>query len=793
MATPKKFVCIHGHFYQPPRENAWLEHVEAQDSASPFHDWNERINFECYAPNAAARRMNADHRIVAILNNYKYLSFNFGPTLLSWLEKADQETYSAILKADEVSISLHSGHGSALAQVYNHLIMPLANSRDKETQVIWGIRDFEYRFKRKPEGMWLAETAVDLETLEVLAANGIHFTILAPSQAKSWKKIGEKNWNQSSFDTRRPYLCNLPSGQKIALFFYDGTIAQGVAFEGLLNDGQLFAQRLINGFDSNQEIQLVHIATDGESYGHHHRNGEMALAACFQQLIDHHEIALTNYGEFLSLFPPEYEVEIHENSSWSCAHGIERWRSNCGCKTGGSPWWNQEWRAPLRQMLDNLRNQLIPIYQSEGSKYLKDVWKARNEYIDVILNRKEDNIDDFLKKHALRPVQGAGKIKILRLLELQRNAMLMFTSCGWFFDEVSGLETNQILQYANRAINYAFQTAEIELHEDFLKALENTPSNVYKNAAESYRQLVLPSKVDLLSVGMHFAAASIFEESPEKLDLFNYEAETEFFERKRAGNQILAVGRAKMRSKITLSEKTFSFAVLYLGQQNLIGNISVNMTPEIYQKMASEVLASFEGNHLGEVIGLMQLYFGSKKYSFKNLFQDEKRKILEKISKISFNKALQSFRDIYNDNYQLMSSMLEGGIPIPSAYKSVVSFVINQDLRALFKNGPIHYRELKMLLEELKKWSIHIEDEQALRLTISERIFLEIQKLDFAKGTENQFELINQILLLLQESGLKVDLWKSQNLFFQKLESNHKKIKNQTDFQQLSELLNIQI
>jgi alpha-amylase/alpha-mannosidase (GH57 family) len=793
MATPKKFVCIHGHFYQPPRENAWLEHVEAQDSASPFHDWNERINFECYAPNAAARRMNADHRIVAILNNYKYLSFNFGPTLLSWLEKADQETYSAILKADEVSISLHSGHGSALAQVYNHLIMPLANSRDKETQVIWGIRDFEYRFKRKPEGMWLAETAVDLETLEVLAANGIHFTILAPSQAKSWKKIGEKNWNQSSFDTRRPYLCNLPSGQKIALFFYDGTIAQGVAFEGLLNDGQLFAQRLINGFDSNQEIQLVHIATDGESYGHHHRNGEMALAACFQQLIDHQEIALTNYGEFLSLFPPEYEVEIHENSSWSCAHGIERWRSNCGCKTGGSPWWNQEWRAPLRQMLDNLRNQLIPIYQSEGSKYLKDVWKARNEYIDVILNRKEDNIDDFLKKHALRPVQGAGKIKILRLLELQRNAMLMFTSCGWFFDEVSGLETNQILQYANRAINYAFQTAEIELHEDFLKALENTPSNVYKNAAESYRQLVLPSKVDLLSVGMHFAAASIFEESPEKLDLFNYEAETEFFERKRAGNQILAVGRAKMRSKITLSEKTFSFAVLYLGQQNLIGNISVNMTPEIYQKMASEVLASFEGNHLGEVIGLMQLYFGSKKYSFKNLFQDEKRKILEKISKISFNKALQSFRDIYNDNYQLMSSMLEGGIPIPSAYKSVVSFVINQDLRALFKNGPIQYRELKMLLEELKKWSIHIEDEQALRLTISERIFLEIQKLDFAKGTENQFELINQILLLLQESGLKVDLWKSQNLFFQKLESNHKKIKNQTDFQQFSELLNIQI
>jgi alpha-amylase/alpha-mannosidase (GH57 family) len=793
MAVPKKFVCIHGHFYQPPRENAWLEHVEAQDSAAPFHDWNERINFECYAPNAAARRINEAQNIISILNNYKYLSFNFGPTLLSWLEKADYETYQSILKADQESITLHGGHGSAIAQVYNHLIMPLANKRDKETQVIWGIKDFEYRFKRKPEGMWLAETAVDLETLEVLASNGIHFTILAPSQAKSWRKIGEKNWNQIGFDTRRPYLCQLPSGQKIALFFYDGAIAQGVAFEGLLNDGQSFAQRLINGFDSDDSVQIVHIATDGESYGHHHRNGEMALAACFQQLIDHPEVVLTNYGEFLSLFPPEYEVEIHENSSWSCAHGVERWKSNCGCKTGGSPWWNQSWRGPLRVLLNQLRDEIIPIYQAEASLYLKDIWQARNEYIEVILDRKPEVVRQFLWKHALRPVEGAGRIKTLRLLEMQRNAMLMFTSCGWFFDEVSGLETNQILQYANRAINYAAQTADVDFHQQFIEALENTPSNVFKNAGESYRQFVLPSKVDLLSVGMHFAAASIFEEYPEKLDLFNYEAESEFFEKKIAGNQIVTVGRARMRSKITFSEKTFSFSVLYLGQQNLIGNISVNMTPEIYQKMAREVLAAFEGNHLGEVIGLMQLYFGSKKYSFKNLFQDEKRKILEKISKLNFKKALQSFRDIYNDNYQLMSSMLEGGIPVPPAYKAVVSFVINQDLRALFKNGPIQTRSLKMLLEEMQKWYVAIEDEQGLKLAISERIFSELCQLDFNKSNPQDFDEINEILALIKESGLKADLWKSQNIFFQKLELISKKNKNTGVIKKLGELLNIEI
>ena len=288
-----KFVCIHGHFYQPPRENPWLDEVEVQDSAFPYHDWNERVTAESYARNADARILDDSQRIVDIVNNYSKISFNFGPTLLSWMEKKDPEIYRSIVEADRLSQKNFSGHGSAIAQVYNHMIMPLANSRDKRTQVIWGIKDFEFRFKRKPEGMWLAETAVDLETLDIMAEQGIKFTVLAPHQAKG------------RVDPHVPYRCHLPSGRKICIFFYDGPIALGVAFEGLLNNGEQFARRLTNDFSSSDpNAQLVHVATDGETYGHHHKFGDMALAYCLHYIEEHQLAQLTVYGEFLEKFPP---------------------------------------------------------------------------------------------------------------------------------------------------------------------------------------------------------------------------------------------------------------------------------------------------------------------------------------------------------------------------------------------------------------------------------------------------------------------------------------------------------
>ncbi|HSE98835.1 MAG TPA: DUF3536 domain-containing protein, partial [Blastocatellia bacterium] len=449
-----RYMCIHGHFYQPPRENAWLEEVELQDSAYPYHDWNERITAECYSPNAASRILDADRRIVDIVNNYSKISFNFGPTLLAWMKRHTPEVHQAIIDADRESRERFSGHGSALAQVYNHMIMPLANLKDKHTQVIWGIRDFEYRFGRSPEGMWLAETAVDIETLEVLAEHEIAFTILAPRQAGRTRRIGGRRWKDvkdARIDPRMSYLCRLPSGRTIKLFFYDGPISQDIAFGGLLNSGETFANRLLGAFVEGEQPQLVHIATDGETYGHHHRFGDMALTYCLHHVEANNLAKITVYGEYLEMFPPAYEVEIIENTSWSCAHGVERWRENCGCNTGREGW-TQAWRSPLRSALDWLRDQIASIYEKEIARFFRDPWKARNDYIDIILDRGLENVARFFSNNATRDLSKEDEVRIFRLLEMQRHAMLMFTSCGWFFDEISGIETTQVLSYAARAI-----------------------------------------------------------------------------------------------------------------------------------------------------------------------------------------------------------------------------------------------------------------------------------------------------------------------------------------------------
>lgn len=770
MSNKHKYICIHGHFYQPPRENAWLEVVELQDSASPFHDWNERINFECYAPNTVARILDPDQSIIKIQNNYSKISFNFGPTLLSWMEQADPKTYESIIRADKISQELFDGHGSAMAQVHAHLILPLANRRDKETQVIWGIRDFEYRFGRKPEGMWLSETAADTETLEVLAEQGLKFTVLAPRQAKAVRQINTEQWhdvNTDTVDTRRPYLVNLPSGKSIAVFFYHGGIAQGVAFEGLLNNGAHFAERFFTAFDANDDVQLAHIATDGESYGHHHRHGEMALAACLRHIEESGRAELINYAAYLAKFPPEYEAQIHDNSSWSCVHGVERWRSNCGCNSGGRPSWNQEWRKPLRETLNWLRDELIPIYEEKANLYLKDGWDARNDYISVVLDRSKENIDRFIERHAKRPLTKSERTDLLRSMEMQRQSMQMFTSCGWFFDEVSGIETNQILQYANRAIYYADQVKGVNLHNAFLHRLEQIPSNVFEDGAASYKKNVMPARVDLNRVGMHYAVSSLFEAYPEHLEFFNYIAESEVFHRIEAGNQRLALGRTTVKSRITSSEKHFSFAALYLGQQNIIGNISLELSRDRFDYMAEKMLQAFRSTNLGDVIGLMQSYFGSEKYTIWHLFRDEKRKILKQITDKSLRKVENNLREIYNDNYQLMAGMVQSAIPVPAAYYSAVEFVVNQDLNQFFENGHVlDIREFKRLTHELRKWHIKITDESTVDYTIGERIFRELKK--YRKG-EIDLDDLKKVLAIIEEIEtlpVEIDFWKSQNIFF---------------------------
>ena len=655
--SAKKYVCIHGHYYQPPRENAWLETIESQPSAAPFHDWNERINFECYAPNAVARVLNDQQRITKIANNYARISFNFGPTLLSWLEANDLKTYQRILQADLDSRERFGGHGSAVAQVYNHLIMPLANERDRYTQIKWGIADFERRFQRRPEGMWLAETAVDTATLLAMKKQGIKYTILAPRQGKSVRRTGEEDWqdvHEDNLNTRRAYRCPLPEGEHIDIFFYDGMVSRAVAFEGLLNDGRFLADKLMNSLHhESDEVQLANIATDGESYGHHHKKGEMALASCLNHIDDHPDFELTNYGQFLELHPPQYECRIHDNSSWSCVHGVERWRSNCGCHTGGEAGWDQSWRGPLRASLDFVREKSIELFEGRGAEVLKDPWAARNDYIDLVLERSPENVISFVAKHYQNETATGGELTLgLRLLEMQRHAMLMYTSCGWFFNEVSGIETLQILQYALRALHLIEVIGGEDHTAAFEKLLEETPSNKDESAAVSYRNQVKPAKVGLKRVAMHFAAASLFEEEPEKVELFTYRGSSEEFERLRAGNQRLAIGRTKIQNSLTFSESTYAFVCLYLGQQNVVGYLTKEVLPLDYTEVERDLSQRFRQSELAYMLHGMRKYFGDDSFSIYHLFHDEKAAILEMITRQSLDRAAQSFSDVYYDNYQ---------------------------------------------------------------------------------------------------------------------------------------------
>ena len=483
-----KFICIHGHFYQPPRENPWLEAITYQESAYPFHDWNERINAECYAPNTRARILDEKGVVIDRVNNYSKISFDFGPTLLSWMEFKAPDTYQAVLEADKISRETFSGHGSAMAQCYSHMIMPLADSKDKYTQVYWGIRDFEFRFKRLPEGMWLPETAVDLETLQIMADLGIRFTVLAPHQAGRLLDHGELDINQ-------PYSVRLGAGRSINVFFYNGALSQSLAFENILQDGKCFAEKLMQT-DNTDGPQLLSVATDGETYGHHHKFGDMALAFALKYIDDQVDARLTNFAEYLEKFPPQEEIEIIEKTSWSCAHGVGRWSSNCGCETGGHPEWNQGWRGPLRKALDWFQCRADSIFVEVGKGLFKDPWEARNRYIDIRINRYDR--DTFLAEQCQNSLDESKKVVVLKLLELQSNAMLMYTSCGWFFNDISGIETEQILLYAGEAIQLAEEISGEVLEPHFLELLELAESNVLEkgNGSQIYKNVIEKARMD---------------------------------------------------------------------------------------------------------------------------------------------------------------------------------------------------------------------------------------------------------------------------------------------------------
>ncbi len=772
MSSDHRYICIHGHFYQPPRENPWLDEIELQDSAYPYHDWNERVNAECYARNAASRILDNNKKIIEIINNYAKISFNFGPTLLSWMQRKDPETYKAILEADQLSQKRFSGHGSAMAQVYNHMIMPLANSRDKRTQILWGIKDFEHRFNRKPEGMWLAETAVDLESLDIMAECGIKFTILAPHQAKRVKKRGDHHrWKSvldQKIDPKVPYVCHLPSGRQIAIFFYDGPVSQAVAFQGLLHNGEDFARRLIGLLDPQyQEAQVVNIGTDGETYGHHHKFGDMALAYSLHFIDQHKLVNITIYSEFLEKYPPTWDVEIIENTSWSCFHGVERWRENCGCHVGTNAAWTQQWRKPLREALDWLRDQLIPVYEREMLAFTRDPWAVRDAYIEVILNRDVDNVQNFFKQYIPRDPSAEEKIKILKLLEIQLNAMLMYTSCGWFFDEISGIETVQILRYAARVMQLAREITGTDLENDFLKILKTAKSNrpELQNGAIAYEQLVKTSIIDLLRVGAHYAMSSLFEDYPESITMYSFNATSEIYDRVENDNQRLAVGKAVIQSMITWEETTINFAVLHLGDHNLIGGVALFTDDKLFGRMYKDIKDVFKRNDIPGTMSTIEKYFETGRYSLWHLFKDEQTKILYEILDSTLEEIESSLRRVNAYHYPIIQVIKQLRIPLPKVLANTVLVMLNKDLVEALGADVHDFGKIEKLVAEVYEWSLEI-DRVTVEFVVKRKINQLMLKFEESPFSVALLDQLQTLLRILTPLSLNLDYWKAQNIYY---------------------------
>ncbi|VTS05511.1 DUF3536 domain-containing protein [Tuwongella immobilis] len=826
-----RFICIHGHFYQPPRENPWLDEIELQDSAHPFHDWNERISTECYAPNAVARILNPAGKIVQLSNNYSKISFNFGPTLLSWMEQHAPDVYAAILEADRLSIERFGGHGSAMAQVYNHMIMPLANRRDKITQIVWGIRDFEHRFGRMPEGMWLAETAVDLETLDLLAEHGIRFTVLSPYQAHCIRPLAgvaplagpsaedpdrttgalpiDLMWREvtgARIDPKEPYLQRLPSGRTIAIFFYDAPVSQAVAFERLLAKGEYLVQRLMGAFLPDRAApQLVHIATDGESYGHHSAHGDMALAYALHSIETQGVAQLTNYGQYLEMFPPTMEVDILERTAWSCAHGVDRWRADCGCNSG-RPVWRQQWRGPLRAALDGLRDHVGAAFEREAGKILRDPWAARDDAISLRLLGTPEERAAFVQRHARSGWTSHDRVRVMQWMELQRNALLMYTSCGWFFDDISGIETVQILMYAGRVLQLARELGVADYEPTFLQQLELAPSNVpeHRNGRVVYEKFVATAPLTWEKIAAHYAISSLFEEYGPVTQLFGYLAEIADYESLEVGKVRLVLGRVRLTEETTAECAQLMFGVLYFGDHNLNCGVKLDPGDAAYQRIRQQLGECWSRLDYPQIIRLMDREFGQAAYSLASLFRDEQRHVLRRLLKANLAETEATYARIVHEHQPLMRFLQQLNAPLPRAFMLAAEHWLHSNLRQAMDHESPDFDTIQALIRDAVQWGIHLEQaELAYRFG---KLLARVAEHWHADPTAvDRMQLLGRGVSLARSLPFVVDLWKVQNLVFRKIQSLFPRIALQAaghresaqqwvqEFTQLAERLNLDI
>ena len=769
------FVAIHGHFYQPPRENPWIEVIEAEESAHPFHDWNERITFECYRPNAYARLVDERRRILDIRNNYAFISFNFGPTLLSWLEEKSPMIYQKVIEADREGLK-RFGHGNAMAQAYNHIIMPLANDRDKETEVLWGIADFEKRFHRKPEATWLPETAVNYATLRVLVKYGMKYLILSPFQALRVRPFGGKKWTDVShgkIDSTQPYRCFIKdvSGKKVSnqfidIFFYDGMISRDVSFGDLLRDGRGFCDQFAKAYQpSKKKPQLIHIATDGETYGHHKKFGDMALAYALKDGFPSRGFEIINYGAFLKRFPPVYEVEVDEGpkgegTAWSCIHGVGRWKEDCGCCTGGKEGWNQKWRRPLREALDFLRDELASLFEREGEKIFRDVWEARNGYIEVILDRSPEGVTRFFEKFGANALDVKGRIRGLKLLEMERHALLMYTSCGWFFADLCGLETVQILKYASRAIQLAEELTGQGIEEKFVESLSRTKSNLPEmgNGEQVYQALVKPASVTLEKVVNHFAISSCLDREEKERKIFSYGTEVLKYEKMQRDDRLLILGQVRVTSEIIPEAKEFLFGLTPSKKdifRTWISEFNGRILFDTLREKATETLAKDEA----EMEKILASLPGGRIFTFRDVLKEERQVIFQKLIEKDLKEHLRIYAELYDRSKKTVEALAREGFEIPYPIRVAAEVTLSDQLLKAVKGlrsdlkGAVQRREVDQIVDEAKRLGYHLRKEETI-LVLKDLLKQRMGRLRGLKeGPDlgSQEEQIEALILLLDQ------------------------------------------
>jgi alpha-amylase/alpha-mannosidase (GH57 family) len=716
---------------------------------------------------------------VKIVNNYEYMSFNIGPTLMSWLERYDGSVYQRILEADAKSCDRLNGHGNAIAQVYNHIILPLANERDKHTQIRWGKEDFRSRFGRDPEGMWLAETAVDYATLEALVAEDIKFIILAPSQAQRCRPFptdddSDSQWHEvggNQIDPTRPYRCYLDSDESankstayIDIFFYDGPISRDMGFSDVVYNSHHFAGRIgaaIRG--DHRQSQLISVATDGETFGHHKKGTEKTLAYAFIGEFPRHGWTVTNFAHYLSLNPPSWEVKIKSVTAWSCAHGVDRWQDDCGCGGEGGVW-HQKWRRPLRNALNWLRDQLIDVYEEYGGTLFRDPWQARDEYVHVMGDRTPANINRFLSRHQTRKLQAVEQVEALRLLEMQRHSLLMFTSCGWFFEEISRPEGTQILRYASRALELAGDVAGIQLEKDFLERLGLAPSNVeeFKHGAEIYRQLVLTAQIGFKQVAAHYAITSLFNHHQntapgQETDkhphnhhqrVYCYDAHELDYHKQSLGPLTMAVGHLQLVSNITWENENLVFAVLHLGGWDFHCCIQKFEGRRNYSQIREKLFAALQQASIAHVILVMTQLFGDEAFSLQTLFAEERHRIMRLLSQETLARLDQLYTQAYRDNYGVIMAFHRDELEVPRELQVAAEIALGYRCLTALKSLEQDISELQL------SWNLIVE----LEAIATEAKHLRCQ-LNIPDGSQILEQLIVRLLWqLLYDTNSKIDI-----------------------------------